>query len=280
MRFAARFAAICLLLLPISAFAGTLADVQIINRTTNERQPIYYHAGKTYVAGSPGDRYAVKVANRTGARVLAVVSVDGVNVISGETASYGQTGYVFSPWQSYDITGWRKSQSEVAAFYFTSLSDSYAARTDRPQDVGVIGVAVFREQKSQRPVMPTPGTLERRSGATETPSNKESLRADSGDSGSAAASEPKPVPARPALDERVPQTAFRQEKLGTGHGERERSYVSYTDFRRASTYPDEILTIYYDSRENLIVRGIISDSPRVAEPRPFPDRRFVPDPPS
>src|SRR6185295_2747740 len=45
-----------------------------------------------------------------------------------------------------EITGWRKSYSEAAAFYFTALPDSYAARTDRPDNVGVIGAAVFRER--------------------------------------------------------------------------------------------------------------------------------------
>lgn len=281
MKLAARFAAICLLLSPISAFAGTLADVQVINRTTGERQPIYYHAGKMYVAGNPGERYAVQVANRTGARVLTVISVDGVNVISGETASYGQTGYVLAPWQSYDITGWRKSQSEVAAFYFTSLPDSYAARTDRPQDVGVIGVAVFREQRPSRPqpVVPAPRPFEKQSGA---PGNSRSKENPAADSGSGSAPQAEDVRARRPPDAgRLAYDAMRmEEKLGTGHGEREQSYVSYTDFRRANTHPDEILTIYYDSRQKLIARGIISDNPRVAEPRPFPDRRFVPDPPS
>src|SRR5206468_13111563 len=70
------------------------------------------------------------------------------------TASTGQTGYVLGPWASADITGWRKSYAEAAAFYFTALPDSYAARTDRPDHVGVIGAAVFRErvvQPVQRP---------------------------------------------------------------------------------------------------------------------------------
>jgi hypothetical protein len=283
MKFTLSATIIFLLFAFTSAFGATLADVQIINRSTGERQPIHYHDGKMYVAGNPGDRYAVQVANRTGARILAIVSVDGVNVITGETASYGQTGYVFSPWQSYDITGWRKSQNEVAAFYFTSLADSYAARTNRPQDVGVIGVALFREQKSPQPkpaMSAPPPPLEKQSGAKGASREMDS-RLESTDRASAAASEPKALPARPAQDYTSPSsTALRQsqEKLGTGHGERENSYVSYTGFRRASPTPDEILTVYYDSRENLIAHGIIPGAPRVADPRPFPEQHFVPDP--
>ncbi len=76
--------------------------------------------------------------------------MDGVNVITGKTASPSQSGYVLDPWGLVDIDGWRKSMDQVAAFYFTALPDSYAARTGRPDNVGVIGVALFRE----REVMP------------------------------------------------------------------------------------------------------------------------------
>ena len=89
---------------------------------------------------------AVRIRNCTGARVLVVTSVDGVNVISGDTAAPSQSGYVLEPWGSVEITGWRKSMDRTAAFYFTDLGDSYAARTGRPQNVGVIGVAVFQEK--------------------------------------------------------------------------------------------------------------------------------------
>src|SRR5208337_3068580 len=75
-----------------------------------------------------------------------VMSVDGVNVITGDTASPRQAGYVLAPLESADIGGWRKSLSRTAAFYFTALPDSYAARTGRPDNVGVIGVALYRER--------------------------------------------------------------------------------------------------------------------------------------
>jgi hypothetical protein len=87
----------------------------------------------------------VELYNRSRGRLLNVVSVDGVNVITGETAAFHQAGYVLAPGQRYDVNGWRKSRREIAAFEFTSLPRSYAARTGRPDDVGVIGVAVFRE---------------------------------------------------------------------------------------------------------------------------------------
>ena len=73
--------------------------------------------------------------------------VDGVNVVSGDTAAPSQSGYVLGAYECADIQGWRKNLSRTAAFYFTELPDAYATRTGRPQNVGVIGVAVFREKQ-------------------------------------------------------------------------------------------------------------------------------------
>src|SRR5215470_2862130 len=129
---------------------GRLVDLTVYDRTEGRRLPVYWHDGRAYVVGKPGNEYQVSVKNRLREDVLAVVSVDGVNVISGETAYPAQTGYVLSSYRNYDILGWRKSLAETAAFYFTALPDSYAARTGRPDNVGVIGVAVFRERP--RPV--------------------------------------------------------------------------------------------------------------------------------
>jgi hypothetical protein len=39
-----------------------------------------------------------------------------------------------------------------------------------------------------------------------------------------------------------------------------------------------VLTIHYDSRDNLMARGIIPGAPRHVQPQPFPGG-FVPDPP-
>jgi hypothetical protein len=54
-----------------------------------------------------------------------------VNVVSGETADPGQTGYVLAGNGAYDVLGWRKSLAQTAAFYFSALPDSYAARAGR-----------------------------------------------------------------------------------------------------------------------------------------------------
>ena len=212
---------------------GSLADLRVLDRTEGRSLSVHWHRGRAYVAGRPGDEYRLRLRNRSGERLLAVVSVDGVNVVTGETAAPRQSGYVLPPWGTVDIRGWRKSLSQTAAFYFTDLADSYAGRTGRPDNVGVIGVALFRE-KPRRPMPPL------------------SLgRAEQGASS-------------------VPR-AETEEKLGTGHGRRERSPAYYVRFERASVAPAETITLYYDSRRNLLARGVL------CEPEPIPG--FVPDPP-
>ena len=91
---------------PAAYATGRLVDLQIVDRGHGETLSAYPHRGASYVAGRPGDRYAVRLTNRSNARVLVVLSVDGVNAVSGETASTGQTGYVLGGYQTADITGW------------------------------------------------------------------------------------------------------------------------------------------------------------------------------
>jgi hypothetical protein len=235
---------------------GHLVDVDIVDRSRrDEVLPTYRHRGVAWVAGRPGDRYAVRMRNRTAGRVLVVLSVDGVNAISGETAATAQTGYVLAPYQSAEITGWRKNMNEAAAFYFTAISDSYAARTGRPDNVGVIGVAVFRERVVS--VAPPRGPA----------LGGEPSRSTEAD----AADRPAAAPASKA--------AAPDERLGTGHGEREYAPVSQTAFERASDRADEIVRIRYDSLDHLVAAGVLRAARPLPTPDPFPNR-FVPDPAS
>ncbi len=101
----------------------------------------------------PGHRYAVRLHNRSGRRVLAVLSVDGINAVDGRTADLHQAGYVLGPGEALEVAGWRKSLDAVAQFVFVDPAASYAARTGRPDNLGVIGVAVFRERAQASPAL-------------------------------------------------------------------------------------------------------------------------------
>jgi len=241
-----------------SARRTDLLDVAILDRTTGERLTVYSHDGQRWVAGTPGHRYAVSIQSRWSGRILSVVSVDGVNVVSGETAAWGQNGYVLSPAESFDILGWRKSQDRVADFFFTDLGDSYAARTGRPDDVGVIGVAVFREAAPVSPISRQEERSDRARAAPEAPSASGQAL------GNAAKEAPSPS----------------SQALGTGHGQSESSRVTSTSFERAQVHPDQVIAIRYDRRERLVAMGVIRDG---HAPRPFPESAstgFVPDPPT
>jgi len=235
---------------------GGLVDLSVYDRTEGKRLAVYWHEGRAYVVGKPGNEYQVSTRSRLREDVLTVVSVDGVNVVSGETAHPGQTGYVLDAFRNYDILGWRKSMAETAAFYFTALPDSYAARTGRPDNVGVIGVAVYRRKQAPQPIAPLPQSAPYGRGDGAPAMQREAA----------------------AAERSSAQAAAKQEdSLGTGHGRRETSYVQNVAFERATVIPAETITLYYDSYRNLVARGVIREPIPVAPlPRPFPG--FVPDP--
>lgn len=279
-----------------AAAIGRLADVTVIDRSTGQSLPVYFAKGEYWVAGTPGAKYSVSVANASGTRVLAVMSVDGVNVLNGDTAGVEQPGYVFNAYQRYDVAGWRKSNSEIAAFEFVASPASYAERTGRPANVGVIGVALFKERAYQPPVSVTPPYPYRSSPYDGRKYGTNEGMGAAADSATGAA-QSRPAPAAPAAaapaqsgefngmakraESRADQPTEMREKLGTGHGEREYSQVSNTSFNRAQSAPNETISIRYDSRENLVSMGVIqAPHPWSVKPRPFPNSLgFVPDPP-
>src|SRR5262245_2914960 len=190
----------------LSAHAATAVQLEVLDRKTGEVLPVHWHDGARYVAGEPGREYEIRLRNPGDGRMLAVTSVDGINVITGKTAATLGSGYVLDPGCLVDIDGWRKSMEQVAAFYFTALPDSYAARTGRPDNVGVIGVALFRERVRVAELERD----ERANSATPAPSAEASAAQKSTGASSG---------------------LLRQDdKLGTGHGRRLDSGAVYTDF--------------------------------------------------
>lgn len=289
-----RHAALCLagalLLVQLPACAsrshsdGQLVSMSIVDRETGQVMTTHHKDGRNYVAGRPALRYAIRLANQTAGRVMVVLSVDGVNVITGETASVGQSGYVLDPWQSYEIAGWRKSDTSIASFVFAALGDSYAARTGRPGNVGLIGMAAFverpepqamRQRREPSTAVDRLGKAESRTDAAKAqasasdvapPATPVGRSADSEGAGEIAAS----ATARPAPTER----------LGTGHGQREWSVSRRTRFEKLSSTPQDLVEIAYDSVANLMLAGVIPAP--TARARAFPSdglRGFVPDPP-
>jgi hypothetical protein len=130
----------------------------------------YNHQGRSYVEAPPRGEYTIRLTNtsrrtafKTG-RQLAVVSVDGLNIITGEKAGFDSPGYVVLPGQSIEIPGWRRSDTEVAAFQFKPQESSYTAQMGNgTSNTGVIGVAVYNEKRlSDTQLLPERLTTRRR----------------------------------------------------------------------------------------------------------------------
>ena len=103
--------------------------------------------GRRLVAGEQGSTYSIVVKNRCKSALEIVASVDGLDVQDGQSASFSKRGYVVEPGKTLEIEGFRTSYSRVAAFKFSSVSNSYAnLRHGNTRNVGVIGIAVFTQK--------------------------------------------------------------------------------------------------------------------------------------
>ncbi|MDJ0761643.1 MAG: hypothetical protein QNJ97_01535 [Myxococcota bacterium] len=248
--------------------------------------PTYTHRGRTYVEGRWGETYDIRVVNHTGRRVEAVVTVDGRNVVTGEIGDYRtQRGYVIPAYGSVLIDGFRKSWDQVAAFRFTDVPDAYAARMGDATDVGVIGVAVFKERR--RPVTPHPKRIPN----VQTPRAEEDrIGEGSGAEQRRSMKRRRSMPSAqsaPTLYDDAASDGVGQ-GLGTAYGTERFSPAEQTHFtRRRHRVADALLAIHYDDREGLIARGVVPR--RIPNPgryrngpNPFPHAPmpgFAPPPP-
>jgi hypothetical protein len=240
--------------------------------------PVYNHDGKSYVEGIYGQTYGIRVNNHTGRRIEAVVTVDGRDVVSGKRGNYRtERGYVIEPYNSVLIDGFRRSWTNVAAFTFTHVSDSYAARVGDASNVGVVGVAVFKEKHYRprpRPVLPY-AREESRDGA--------GSNMGSGYGGSSA-KKSRSAPPSSAYESESSVDDYEQ-GLGTRYGDDTYSPSTRTTFTRASRRPTAVMAVRYDDREGLYRLGVLPRPRRYrySDPEPFPNSpepvRFAPPPP-
>jgi hypothetical protein len=262
--------------------------------------PTYQHAGESYVLGQMGERYVLRVSNHTGRRIEAVVSVDGRDVIDGRPADFrNKRGYLVPAWGSVDIEGWRLSARQAAVFRFSSVADSYAARTGNAREVGVIGVAVFPERfytPPPRPYQPyepyypyDDATPYRNRGYGD-----KKAEAPSADSGRGSESAGAPAPAAPpvASAEEAPlsrRAPSQRPGLGTEYGEATHSPIREVSFVRANPgRPSMLLGLRYNDRSGLMAVGIDLDNAwgpddtylrQTAHPFPVSNRGYSTPPP-
>jgi len=241
--------------------------------SSDDPLPIYHVDGRNYLLGRHGDRYELWLANRTDRRIEAVVSVDGRDVVTGREADYLEDrGYIIDPGEELRIAGFRKSLSGVAAFEFSEVTESYAARMGDASNVGIIGVAVFDEDEPAEQPIPIAGGDDRDHGER---------RASPAGGGAAYPASQKP--AAPLEAEAADEPG-----IGTRYGDEIGSEAEIVPFRRRDPErPLEVVGLYYEDRRGLERLGVVFDDSvgtiDPAGPNPFPgsprDGHFAPPPP-
>jgi hypothetical protein len=259
----------------------------------------HHHKGDVFVEGRPGSEYTLEFRNNSMGRVLAVVSVDGLSVMDGEPAGFDSGGYIVEPCSKLLIPGWRLDNEEVARFCFSRKKRSYAKKSGKPKDIGVIGCAVFHEDlpaftftvtEPQReehhhhhhygwPYYPAfPRVMwttvgEDNSGQT-SPSSRLDYSANLGDV-TVDAVEANYLSVGSSYDAESASCAVKSEQpldvqnVGTAFGKRDDHAVKSEEFKHVEK-PACILVVRYDDRAGLKARGVRmhKSRPRIAVPFP------------
>lgn len=211
-------------------------------------------SGRFYLEARPGSRYALTLANRTSERLGAVLSVDGLNAISGARDCGRGRMYVLDPWQRTTVQGWRTSLQAVRQFTFVDERASYAARVGKANEkMGWIEVAVYRERRvvAQRRLAPEPVPFTDSEEPAEADARAGSDRADA------------PAARNKAGASAEASAAPGRSYPGTGWGQARRDEVMLVSFE-PETHPFETLALRYEYRPALVALGVL---PRRVPPR-------------
>lgn len=237
------------------------------------------YEGNNYIQAPLEGEYTIRITNNHWKKRLAVIAVDGVNILDGEKAGFAGSGYMLHPWQTIDINGWHRTSEETAAFTFEKLKDSYASKTGHDENnIGVIGIAVF-DEKEERPTE----DYWRRTLCSTAPRHKGGNYGDARgmsagsffgsvdtDEGSVLIGEAMPCAASAGDDyKHSPTWQTELGRVGTGYGERKSMRTREVTFERASEAPSIVLSYRYATKQNLVKWGVIQES-QIPEPNPFP----------
>lgn len=256
----------------------------------------YHHEGRVFIEGRKGSDFVLRIQNKSFKRILAIPTVDGLSVMDGKEASYDSGGYVIDPFGFINIPGWRLDDDEVAKFFFSKLGASYAAKMDKPTNVGVIACAIFTEKV--RP--PTMTCFYNTSDLYKGGGGGATFDFDSAPFTYTSHSSAAPIGSRGVVnvnschvgEQPTNGTLWQKgtakgvgeaneisdemeaQNLGTGFGQRQGHRVTTVTFERASEKPEAVLELNYDDREGLQRRGVnLSKKGVVGVPNPFPAQR-------
>jgi hypothetical protein len=206
-------------------------------------------SGRYYLEARKGCRYTVRLSNRTGERIGVVLTVDGLNVISGQRDRGPGRMYVLDPWRHATIQGWRSSLQDVRRFTFVDEKASYAARSNKANaHMGWIEVSAYREKRRwhHRPL---------RDDDAKSSADRPSEAGDRTARAESAPSAPEPM----AEDEARAQgksSARARSYPGTGWGPRAHDPVVLVDFRPERS-PAQQTALRYEYRRALVALGVL-----------------------
>lgn len=271
-------------------------EIQVLVNGNKCKQ--YFYKNRVYIEAKHGTEYELEIKNNTWGRILCLSSVDGLNVLSGETATDDDAGYVIPSYSPLKIKGFRYSNNEVAAFKFVDKWSSYAQAirgAEASQHCGVIGFKLYNEITIYSPItwniqwstqQPCGGLYgPPRFGYTIDCGNLEfgqhMLGSCGGTSNSAGA-----IKATNCLNEQTygcsadcleSAEPIRSFDMGSTWGQKVESKVIETDFKKGTLAWS--LDIYYASRQALIDMGIpIKTGNQVSFPQSFPNKYATPPP--
>lgn len=240
----------------------------------------YSKDGNVFVEGRAGSQFELTIRNLTGRSLLAHPMIDGISAMTGKDAERNDSdhGYVLHPYAEITVPGWRLNDREAAHFFFAGAGGSYAEKTGRPSNRGVIACPVWEEYVAVRfdsfkrgdgslwqfqhadPNLVDHSVCDDENqgirSSMKSITRSRSIIPDSGMSASYCAQQP---------------TAG---NLGTGFGEATSHRVHAVNFTVAQSEPNYIATIYYDDSVGLAKRGIqVSHGKKRNDrslPNPFP----------
>jgi hypothetical protein len=234
---------------------GSLVSVEVL--VEGRWAPLYAApdaSGRWYLEAREGAHYSLRLRNRTAERLAIALSVDGLNVISGERSASGTPVaqpsdpgrmYVLEPWSTADVRGWRTSLQDIQRFVFVDERASYAARAGKANArMGWIELSVYRERYPRWPYVLRAPAPSPRPDALPDASRDRGAEAREG-----SASKRPPASPAPSGD------AAARSYPGTGWGPRADDPVVEVQFD-PQPQPAERVTLRYEYRRALQALGI------------------------
>jgi hypothetical protein len=141
---------------------GYGSDYEFSVKIKEKRVDEHFFNGEYFIEGRKGSEYELYFQNKTNKRVVVVMSVDGLSVMDGKTASDKSDGYVVEAYREITVPGWKINSNKAAKFQFRPQNDkSNTTYVELLQEEGfevdvanqgVIGCLVFEEVEKEEKV--------------------------------------------------------------------------------------------------------------------------------